>query len=64
MVNKLDLYALMLSKMSACRRDFDENKYMSFLIKNDESQENDNEILDNFNRVIKKRFDSELVYNY
>ena len=30
--------------MSACRRDFDETKYMSFLIKNDELLEKYNEI--------------------
>ena len=29
----------MLPKMSTYRRDFDETKYMSFLIKNDESLE-------------------------
>ena len=34
----------MLPKMSAYRRDFDETKYMSFLIKDDELLEKYNEI--------------------
>ena len=36
MLKKLDLYALFLQKMSVYRKDFDETKYMSFLIKDDE----------------------------
>ena len=33
MLKKLDLYANLPPKMSPYRRDFDETKYMSFLIK-------------------------------
>ena len=33
-------FCIMLPKMSACRRDFDETKYMSFLIKDDELLKN------------------------
>ena len=49
--------------MSAYRRDFDETKYMTFLIK-------DNELLEKYNKIwikvknsIKKEFDGEPVYN-
>ena len=49
--------------MSAYRKDFDETKYMSFLIK-------DNELLKNYNRIwkkvkntINKEFNSDRVYN-
>ena len=34
-------------KMSECRRDFDETKYMSFLIK-------DNELLEKYNKIWEK----------
>ena len=49
--------------MSAYRRDFDETKYMSFLIKNDELLEKYNEIWEKVKNSIKKEFDSEPVYN-
>ena len=50
--------------MSACRRDFDESIYMSFLIKNEEwLLEKCNEIWDKVNNTIKKGFDRESVYN-
>ena len=35
---------IFLPKLSACRRDFDETKYISFLIKDDELLEKYNEI--------------------
>ena len=38
--------------MGACGRDFDENKYMYFLIKNIELLRKYNEIWDNPNKVI------------
>ena len=40
------LYANLFQKMRACRRDFDETKYMSFLIK-------DNELLGKYNEIWK-----------
>ena len=50
--------------MSACRRDFDETIYMSFLIKNEEwLLEKCNEIWDKVSNTIKKGFDRESVYN-
>ena len=51
----------MLPKMSAYRRDFDETKDMSFLIKSDELLEKYNK---NWDKVrYKKGFDTEPVYN-
>ena len=49
--------------MSAYRREFDETKYMSFLIKNDELLEKYNEIWEKVKNDIKKEFDSKLLYN-
>ena len=49
--------------MSAYRRDFDETKYMSFLIKDDEFLEKYNEISKKVKNSIKNEFDSEPVYN-
>ena len=43
---------IMLPKMSACRRDFDETKYISFLIKYYELLEKYNKILDKVNKII------------
>ena len=47
--------------MSAHRKDF--TKYMSFLIKDEELFEKYNEIWEKVKNIIKKEFDSELVYN-
>ena len=49
--------------MSAYRRDFDETKYMSFLIKDDELLEKYNEIWEKVKNSIKEEFDSKPVYN-
>ena len=49
--------------MSTYRRDFDETKYMSFLIKDDELLEKYNEIWEKVKNNLKKEFDSEPVYN-
>ena len=49
--------------MSANRKGFDENKYISFLIKDDELLEKYNKILEKVKNIIKKEFDSEPVYN-
>ena len=53
----------MLTKMRACRRDFDKAKYMSSLIKNDEFLEKYYEIWDRVSNSITNGFDSEPVYN-
>ena len=52
-----------LPRMSACRRDFDESKCMSFLRKDDEFLEKYNEIWKKVENSIKKEFGSEPVYN-
>ena len=49
--------------MSAYRRDFDETKHMSILIKNNELLEKYNEIWEKVKNSIKKEFNSEPVYN-
>ena len=49
--------------MSAYRKDFDETKYMSFLIKGDELLVKYNEHLEKAGKSITKEFDSEPVYD-
>ena len=48
----------MFPKMSACRTDFEETKYVFFflLIKDDELLEKHNKVLDKVSKVIKKDF--------
>ena len=60
---KVRLLCVMLPKMSAYRRDFDQTKYMYFLIKSDELLEKYNEIWDKVSNSIKQGFDSEHVHN-
>ena len=52
-----------LRKMSAYRKDFDETKCMSFLIKDDELLEKYNEIWETVKNSINKEVDSEPVCN-
>ena len=49
--------------MSVNRRDFDETKYISFLIKDDELLEKYDEIWEEVKNNIKKEFGSEPAYN-
>ena len=49
--------------MSAYRRDFDETKYISFLIKDNLLLEKYNEIWQKIKNSLKKEFYSESVYN-
>ena len=49
--------------MSTYRRDFDEAKYMSFLIKDNDLVKTYTQIWDKVSQVITKGFDSESVYN-
>ena len=49
--------------MGAHKRDFDETKYMSFLVKDDELFEKYNEIWGKVSNNIKTGLDSEPVYN-
>ena len=51
------------SKMSAYRRNFDETKYISFLIKDDKLLEKYNEIRERVKNSTKSEFDSEPLYN-
>ena len=54
---------IFLPKMSAYRRDFDETKCMSFLIKDNELLEKYNEIWRKVKNSLKKEFESEPVCN-
>ena len=49
---------IFLPKMIAYRKDFDETKYMSFLIKDDELLKNNNKIRKKVINTINKEFDS------
>ena len=49
--------------MSVYRKDFNETKYISFLIKDDELLEKYNEIWEKVKNSLKKGFDGEPVYN-
>ena len=49
--------------MSPYRTDFDETKYMYFLIKDDELLKKYNKIWEKVKNGIKKNFDIKLVYN-
>ena len=49
--------------MRACRRDFDETKYMSFLIKDNELLGKYNEIWKKVSKSIKTELVSEPIYN-
>ena len=49
--------------MSPYRKDFDETKYMPFLIKDDELLNKQNEILKRVKNTIDKELDSDPVYN-
>ena len=49
--------------MSSYRREFDETKYASFLIKDDELLEKYNEIWEKVKNSTIKEFDSKLVYS-
>ena len=48
--------------MSAYRKDFDETKQISFLIKDDKLLEKYNEIIEKVSKNIKKEFDTKPVY--
>ena len=60
---KIKPLCIFLLKMSACRKDFDETKYISFFKRDDELLEKCNEIWEKVKNTLKKEFDSEPVYN-
>ena len=49
--------------MSAYRKDFDETKYIPFLIKDDELLDKCNKILEKNKNNLKTEIDSEPIYN-
>ena len=57
---KIRPLCIFLPKMSAYRRVFDETKYMSFLIKDDELLEKYNETCEKVENSIKKGFDRKI----
>ena len=59
---KIKPLCIFLPKMSAYRKDCDETKYVSFLIKDDKPLEKYNALWEKINSL-KKEFDSEPVYN-
>ena len=61
--NKVRLFYILLPKMSAYWRGFDETKYMYFFTNDDKLLETYNEILEKVSSSIKKGFDSDPVYN-
>ena len=54
---------IMLPKVSAYVKGYEQTKQMSFLIEDDDLLEKYNTIWDKVSAYIKKEFDSELVYN-
>ena len=60
---KIRPLCIFLPKMTAYRKDLDETKYMSFLVKNDTLLEKYNQIWEIFKSSLKKEFNSEPVYN-
>ena len=60
---KIRPLCIFLPKTTAYRKDFDETKSMSFLIRDDELLENYNEIWEKVKDSLKKELDSEGVYN-
>ena len=60
---KIRLLCVFLTKMSAYRKDFDETKYISFLIKDNELLEKFNEIWDKISYASGKEIDSNRVCN-
>ena len=64
MLKKNRPLCIFLQKMSTYRKDFDETKYMSLLIKDDDELfEKYIEIREKVKHSITKEFDSEPVYN-
>ena len=60
---KMRSLCIFLPKLSAYRKAFVENRYISFLISNNKLLEKYNEIWEIISNSIKKEFDSNLVYN-
>ena len=63
MLKKVWLSCIFLQKMSAYKKGFDDTKYISFLIKDDELFKKFND-WKNANNTIDKEFDIDLAYNW
>ena len=63
MLKKIRPLCIFLPKITAYRKDFDETKFMSFLIKDDELLEKYNEIWEKVKDSLKIEFDIKPVYN-
>ena len=63
MIRKIDLFVYVSQKMTACRKNFDETKFMSFLIEDDELLEKYNKNCGKVKDSLKREFDSKSVYN-
>ena len=63
MIKKIRPLCIFPPKTSAYRRDFDETKYISSLIKDDELLEKYSEIWEKVENGLKKELDNEPVYN-
>ena len=57
MIRKIDLFVYFSQKMTACRKDFDETKFMSFLIEDDE-------LLEKYNKNCGKVRENLIVNQY
>ena len=60
---KIKPLCVFVRKMTAYRKDFDEAKFVSFLLKDDKLFGKCNEIWDKVSSAIENEFDSNLVYN-
>ena len=60
---KIDFYANSSQKMSAYEKEFDKNKCICFLIKDEKLLEKFNKIWNKVNNIIWKEFDSKHLYN-
>ena len=54
-LKKIKTLCIFLPKMTAYRKDFDETKYISFLIKDDEFLEKYNDIWEKVQNILKKK---------
>ena len=60
---KIKPSCIFLPKMTEYRKDFDETKYIYFLIKDDELLEQSNEIWEKLKNSLKKELGSNPIYN-
>ena len=61
---KIRPLCILLPKMSAYRKDFDETKFMSFSIKDDELLKRHNEIWEKVENIIKNSYNGKISTNF